>query len=144
MNSYGIWAINFPDNVSGIEWQRITCVVVFIYFFSFSSPTPPTSHPAILHHWSLLLCLYHSLCDGMSTLGNDDSSVGGWKGICQRVQISNCCHGYTLLCCLLEIPEKVPKECLELDFSIEFYTTHFSFSIKETDSINTANEFKLT
>lgn len=63
----------------------------------------------------LLLCLYHTLYDGMSTLGNDDSSVGGWKEICQRVQISNCCHGYTLLCCLLKIPEKVSKECLGLD-----------------------------
>jgi len=80
----------------------------------------------------------------MSTLGNDDSSVGGWKEICQRVQISNCCHGYTLLCCLLKIPEKVFRNAWGLTLSIDFYTMQVFFNIKETDSVNTANEFKLT
>lgn len=58
---------------------------------------------------------YHTFYDGMFALGHDDSSVGGWKEIWQRVQISNCCHRYTLLSCLLKIPEKVSKEYLRLD-----------------------------
>lgn len=100
----------FEQLISQTTFLMVTgrgCCVGFLSLLIF-----PHSPPPLL---VLLLCLYHTLNDGMSTLGNDDSSVGGWKEICQRVQISNCCHRYTLLCCLLKIPEKVSKECLGLD-----------------------------